>query len=447
MTPLLVPMHGIGSRRDLPLPFEYVLLGAALVLCISFLVLIFAWRRPRWDGGPRGLALPRLTRVVDAPAFRLTARLLALAVWLLAGIALWFGQDRVTNPYLGFLFVWLWVGVVPFSLVLGPAWRALNPLRTIYSALAAVPGLRGRVGTTPLPASVGILPATAGLAAFTFLELVQPGNNTLPVLRVWAVIWFVGLLAGALRWGEDWIAAADPFEAYGSLVARVSPWRRIDGRICLVNPLANLVAGPHVAGTAAAVSVLLGSTAFDSFGATTGWIRLVQNSGIPAAVWGTGGLAVMIGLVAATFRLGVLGMLPQLAPRPQDAATKRQVLSDVMAASVIPIVIGYALGHYLSLLVLEGQRTAILFSDPLGLGWNLFGTAELGIWSAWLDYPQVIAVLQLAFIVGGHLLGVLVAHELAIARLRPRGAVSGQLPLLVVMICYTLGGLVLLFSP
>lgn len=447
MTPLLVPMHGIGSRRDLPLPFEYVLLGAALVLCISFLVLVFAWRRPRWDGAPRGLSLPRLTRVIDAPAFRIAARVLALAVWLLAGIALWLGQDRVTNPYLGFLFVWLWVGVVPFSLLLGPAWRALNPLRTVYRAVAAIPPLKGRVGRTPLPASVGILPATAGLAAFTFLELVQPGNNTLTVLRVWAVIWFVGLLAGALRWGEDWIAAADPFEAYGTLVARMSPWRRVDGRITLVNPLANLVAGPHAAGSAVAVSVLLGGTAFDSFGATTGWIKLVQNSGIPAALWGTGGLAVMIGLVAATFRLGVLGMLPQLTPRPPEPASRRQALSDVMAASVVPIVIGYALGHYLSLLVLEGQRTAILFSDPLGLGWNLFGTAELGIWSAWLDYPQVIAVLQLAFIVGGHLLGVLVAHELAIARLRSRGAITGQLPLLVVMICYTLGGLVLLFSP
>lgn len=447
MTPLLVPMHGIGSRRDLPLPFEFVLLGAALVLVISFLVLVLAWRRPRWRGQPSGLRLGALTRLVDAPAFRTVARLLALGVWVLAGVALWFGQDRVTNPYLGFLYVWVWVGVVPFSLLLGPAWRVLNPLRTLYRALAAIPGVGHRLGRAPLPGRVGILPATAGLAAFTFLELVQPSNNTLGVLRTWAVVWFVGVLGGALRWGEAWVAAADPFEAYGSLVARMSPWRRVDGRLALVNPLANLVAGPHAVGTAAAVAVLLGSTAFDSFGATTGWIRLVQNSGVPAALWGTAGLAVMIAVVAISFRLGVAGLRPHLAGGSPDAVGDRRRLADTMAASVIPIVIGYALGHYLSLLILEGQRTAILFSDPLGVGWNLFGTAELGIWSAWLDYPTVIAVLQLAFIVGGHLLGVLVAHELAVARLRASGALTGQLALLVVMIGYTLGGLVLLFSP
>ena len=29
---VLVPLHGIASRRDLPLPFSYVVTGAALAL-------------------------------------------------------------------------------------------------------------------------------------------------------------------------------------------------------------------------------------------------------------------------------------------------------------------------------------------------------------------------------------------------------------------------------
>ena len=51
-------------------------------------------------------------------------------------------------------------------------------------------------------------------------------------------------------------------------------------------------------------------------------------------------------------------------------------------------------------------------------------------------------------IVGGHVLGIIAAHELAVpAPEPPAKALLGQLPMLVVMIGYTSAGLVLLFSP
>ena len=37
--------------------------------------------------------------------------------------------------------------------------------------------------------------------------------------------------------------------------------------------------------------------------------------------------------------------------------------------------------------VVEGQRTAINWSDPLGRGWNVFGSAEMGVNAAIFDYP------------------------------------------------------------
>lgn len=430
MTPLLVPLHGIGSRQDLPLPFELVLVGAALALAVSFAVLAFAWRSSRWSASPSGRALPGLTSVLDHPVTAWVLRVVALVIWLTAGSALWFGQDRVTNPAFGFVYVWLWVGLVPLSLVAGPLWRRVNPLRTLLLLARRLPGPGPRLGRRVLPDGVGLWPGAVGLAGFLWLELVQPGNNTLPVLQAWATAWFVVVFGGALVWGERWIAASDPFEVVASLVARLSPWRRVAGRIRLVNPLHNLAAGPHAAGTAAVVVVLLGGTAFDSFGATTGWIRMVQTSDLPPVVWGTVGLLGMIALVAATFTLGAARLRP-----------------DVMAASVVPIVVGYTLGHYLSLVVLEGQRTAVLLSDPLGLGWNLFGTAEAGISQLWLDNPTATALIQLGAIVGGHLLGVLVAHDLAVATLPRHRSIPGQLPLLLVMVGYTIGGLTLLFSP
>src|SRR3546814_3114950 len=45
------------------------------------------------------------------------------------------------------------------------------------------------------------------------------------------------------------------------------------------------------------------------------------------------------------------------------------------APSLIPIVLGYSIAHYFSLLVFEGQSFLALLSDPFGSGWDLFGTA------------------------------------------------------------------------
>ncbi len=42
MTPLLVPLHGLGSRQDLPLPLPAAVAGAVLVLLVSFAVLALA---------------------------------------------------------------------------------------------------------------------------------------------------------------------------------------------------------------------------------------------------------------------------------------------------------------------------------------------------------------------------------------------------------------------
>ena len=193
---MLLPLHGIASRHDLPLPFGFVLVGAALALALSFVVLLLAWRRPRFTE-LRGRALPGLTRVVDHPATRLVARLLVLAAYAWAGLALMAGQDLLTNPVFGFVFVWVWVGLVPISLLLGGFWRATNPLRTIHDGLSRLAGTDPEHGLLRLPERIGVWPAAVALFGFAWLELVQPDRTTLAVLRVWALAWLVLGVIGA----------------------------------------------------------------------------------------------------------------------------------------------------------------------------------------------------------------------------------------------------------
>jgi hypothetical protein len=438
----LMPLHGIGTRHDLPLPFSYVLTGAALALVVSFVVLFLAWRRPRYPH-PGGLRLPRLTRVVDSAAFSLVTRLAVLALYAWAALALFAGQDLLTNPVFGFVYVWMWVGLVPLSLLLGPFWRATNPIRTLHRGLCFLARTDPEVGLLRLGDRVGIWPAALTLFAFGWLELVQPDRATLPVLRLWAALWLVLLVVGAVVFGSRWIGSVDPFETYSTVVAQVSPWRRVEGSLRLVRPLAGLTSWSPPAGSTAVVAVLLGNTAYDGFANTSWWIRTVQSSTASALLWGTGGLLAMIALVYLTFA----GASAWMARYGRDAALPARDYPRLMAGSVVPIAIGYAVAHYATLLVIEGQRTAINLSDPLGRGWNVFGSAEMGVNSGIVNHATAIAVGQLLAIVAGHVLGIVAAHEKSLSLLRPDAALAGQWPMLAVMVGYTCAGLVLLFSP
>jgi hypothetical protein len=220
----------------------------------------------------------------------------------------------------------------------------------------------------------------------------------------------------------------------------MSIWRLVGDQLRLVNPLAGLNAWRAPPGATAVVAALLGSTAFDSFTNTSWWIGAVQSSNVPTVVWATGGLLIMIIIVFVSFSLATAWM-GHYGNRPAAEYPR------LMVGSLLPIVLGYVVAHYATLLIVEGQRTAINFSDPLGRGWNVFGSAEMGVNSAIFNHPMAIAMVQLCAIVGGHVLGIVCAHEKAVVLLPPDRAVRGQWPLLLVMIGYTCAGLLLLFSP
>lgn len=443
----LVPLHGIASRGDLPLPFSFVVVGAGAALILTFAVLFLVWPRPRY-AGTAGVPLPRLTRLVRAAAVRVPARLAVLALYAWIGLALAAGQDRLSNPAVGFIFVWLWVGLVPLSLLAGPLWRATNPVRTAHRGLAAVARVDPSSGLVRLPPALGVWPAAVGLAAFAWLELVQPDRTTLAVLRLWAVAWLVILILGAVVFGSGWIEAADPFETYAATVARMSPLQYAAaipghaGGLRWTNPVAALARWQPPPGAAAVAVVLLGSTAFDSFANTTGWISTVQNSSRPSTLWATGGLLGMIAIVGVTFGAAA-GWMSRYGIERHPARSYPRLLGG----SLVPIVVGYAVAHYATLLVVEGQRVLIGLSDPLGRGWNVFGTADWTVDTGLYNHPTTVAVLQVTVILLGHLVGAVVAHEKSLTLLRPDGAVRGQWPMLLVMVGYTCSGLLLLFSP
>ena len=56
------------------------------------------------------------------------------------------------------------------------------------------------------------------------------------------------------------------------------------------------------------------------------------------------------------------------------------------------------------------------------------------------------AVIQVGAVVTGHVLGVVLAHDRSVRLLPREHALRGQLPMLLLMLGYTIGGLWLLFA-
>jgi hypothetical protein len=429
--------HGVGSRTDLPLPLGLALYGAGAAILISFAVLLLFWRTPKLGGASSGRPVPRgVQRLVDSPVARgvLQALTLAAAVFVTA-VAIAGPAETARNLAPWALYVTFWVGLVPASLLLGPIWKVANPLRLLHRGLRRV--LPGAPGAGRLP-ELGLWPATAALAVFLWLELVYPGRAEPMTVAVFLIGYAVVQLALAAWFGEEWFARGDGFEVYSTLLARLSPWgrRRDDGRLVLRSPLANANAAPPEPGLAAVVIVLLGSTAFDGLSRTVFW-----QTGPGAAndsLSGTLGLAVMIALVGVLYVAGAR-LSGRMAGQPTDVQPRRY------AGTVIPIALGYTVAHYFSLLVLDGQTTWILASNPFGqAGVDLFGTSGNRVDLTAVS-PDAIALVQVGAVVLGHVLGVTLAHERALLSAR-RARASDQLPLVVVMVLFTIGGLGLLFG-
>ena len=432
--------HGLGGAKDLPIPSELAIAGAVAALVVSFTVLAVAWREPRYDAATSGRPAPEwLDRVVSSRALAVAARVLGMAFFLYVAAAAVFGEDTLINPFLGTVYVLLWVGLVPASLLLGPVFRAISPARTISMLFAKVSGVPEGEGLYTYPARLGYWPAAAGLFAFVWLELVYPYSTDVGPVRLWCAAYLGIMFIGSALWGTTVLARADPFEVYSSLVAKLSVWGRRDGVLVLRSPLANLDTVVPRPGLVMVVGVLFGSTAFDSFRESTPWLKLVQSMST-SRVWPDTlaliafSAGVTLVLTVATMATGVRSDIP------------RRTLPNLFAHSVIPIIVGYIVAHYLTYFVEYGQQTLIQLSDPFSRGDNYLGTADLQV-SYWLSaHPTFLAVSKVAAVTLGHVVGVIAAHDRAIKLLPKRHQLTGQLPLLVAMVAFTVGGLYLLFA-
>ena len=438
--PMTVLAHNLTSREDVPGNFAFAAYGAGAAVAASLLLLTVLWRSSRYRDDEGGIAVPRAEGFATSKALR---GVLAVGMTGALALALWAGaSDNALQAEAGLAVVSaiVWLLVAPASLLFGPIWRFLSPLRGIHAALAFVFRLDRRRGFREIPQSWGLWPAAFALLAYLWLELLAP--STADVYIAWFVAYATVQVGAALLFGSQWFAQGDGFEVASRSWAALSPWRwqrRSQRRRLVVgSPLRTAASQRPVAGGAAVAVVLLGVTLYDQLRATFLWGRVVGplSERFSDTALGIMGLVYCVALVGLLYT-GAMAAAERLAGRRADSeAGDVRPLTWEFAPSLLPIALGYFLAHYATAYLIQ-----VVPAFPFAAG-NVDGMWPLT--AANVNVPAL-AVGQLGLVLLGHILGVVLAHDRALRIFPRRAALIAQLPLAILMVAYTTVGLYLLF--
>jgi hypothetical protein len=201
------------------------------------------------------------------------------------------------------------------------------------------------------------------------------------------------------------------------------------------------------------VLMVLALVAFEGFMDTAQWIDLMvslgeleETDGIHAPIKTT------LCFVAAAALLYVIFYATCDAMRTigYRGVTPKYSTQDIMGLfvlSLIPISVAYHIAHYLYWFFTQIQFVVPAASDPFAYGWDLFGGRNFVPDRAAISLKLIWHTAIVAIVVG-HVIAVYVAHRIALNVFGTRrAALLSQLPMLLLMVAYTMTSLWMLAQP
>ena len=434
----------------MPLPLWLWVAGAAATLVLSFAIVGYFMRAE-----PR----PPHTVPIRLPGSRwigASARLAAQALFVLTLAAGFLGtQDPYRNLAPVMIWVVWWVGLAFVCALVGDVWAVVNPLDTLYPGASRSLALH-------YPGWLGAWPAVVLFLGFAWAELVWRDKD-LPAHLAWTVLAYTAVTwAGMALFGRSvWLARGEAFSLAFGVLGRLAP---IDVcHLVLRWPGAGLASGENVPFSFLVfVLVMLSTVTFDGFLETPlaervttalqsspGLARLLfalsEYGSDESQVIATGALVVFPLAFLIAFLTTAACMVRLTRRWRPDLGVRAAARAFVL--TLVPIAVAYHLSHYFSLLLTAGQFVIPLASDPFGFGWNLFGTAgykvDLGVVSPYVFWYGAVALVVL-----GHVIAVVLAHRVALREFgERRAALVSQLPMLALMIAYTMLSLWIMAQP
>ncbi|MEF8787080.1 MAG: hypothetical protein V5A45_14200 [Haloarculaceae archaeon] len=428
--PVLAHGGSLGSagRQTVTVPTWLVLTTGGAAVGASFLLASFVtdrrlvrdietWTRPLFDAGTPLRSATNLVRIVGV-------------VLLVITMAIGFVGPQQSLANFGLLFVWVgwWAGFTMTTYLLGNAWPALNPWRTVATLLPTL--------DRSYPEGLGVWPATVALLALVWIEVASPIADVPSVLVGVIAAYSAVTLAGAVVFGSAWFARADPVSRVFDHYGHVAPLQRDGEGLAVRLPGAALRdLSLSSRSEVAFVVALLWVTTFDGFVATPAWAGIVDAATPAIPLVALYPLALLVGF--ALF-LGAFYGAARVSRQTADTYLTAATLARRFAPSLLAIAAGYHLAHYLGYFLSLLPALLAVAATPLSPP----AEVTLLVLPGWFETVGMVTILL------GHLLAIWVAHGTAYAIFPGRlQAIRSQYPFILVMVFYTMTSLWIIAQP
>jgi len=442
--PGVVSAHDVaGSRFNAPLPLSLLFGGAGATVVLTALWLAVTEQAEvstdrRWQVLRVPARVGRLARQGIQSVF---------FAGVVAALVVGFLGRQVAAENFATLFTWsVWFrGVALLAILIGNPWQTLSPWRAIYRVLVRLEGQTFAVLGT-YPSALGTWPAVAG---FVMLIGVIENLTVIPrsprLTTVIFTVYALAMIGGATLYGPAWLRRVDPLGVFYRLFGRVAAIdisNATDGayRVSLRSPWYGCLRPVDSVPLVVFIITTVYTVSFDGFTNTRLFQRILfgmrDTLGTGA---GTSVLLYVVGLVGfvCTFVLGSWTVERLGASAGHDWLDAAQWF----APTVLPIAAAYEVAHNYPYVIRNLEQLLVISIRWLRPQIGSFSPLE------WLSLP-VFWGSQVVLIVLGHVIAVIAAHYVAVKRYdSPVTARRGHLPLVVLMVGYTVLSLWIISQP
>ena len=400
--------HGVVNVGDLPIPFDIVLNSSALVVLITFVYLKVSWKE--------SIITPRQEIFNDKQSF--IGKLFGIIIlFLLVAPGIFGNESSKTSVAPLILWVFLWIGVPVLGLLFGDIYSKFNPLN-LFSL------------KSDKPESVYF--ACILFIGLTWFELVwrKPGNP----LNIAIVLITLFICVNLLRYFlKKSLIEVDPLLLLHYLYSKLKLFNSRPYFRSLLDNIGNLA---KLKGIEYFVLLMIGTVTYDGLRETTFWYNQFGSRTDDM------GFSTMMFLIINLGTILFYRFACFFAIKVGGSDLKLNHVSNLFGHTMLPIAFAYHVTHYLTLLLFESQTFFYRFNDPIGIGMNILNVEEPTI--NYFIEPLVIWGIQVAVTLLGHMLSVVLAHDLAVKLFGHQQSDKTQYIFLFITVALTLQALFVL---
>jgi len=400
--------HGVVNVGDLPIPFDMVLNASALVVVITFVYLKISWKE--------SIVVP--SKEIFEDRQNIIGKIFgAVILFFLIAPGIIGNESSKTSVTPLILWVFLWIGVPTLGLLFGDVYAKFNPLNLLNIS-------------SNKPKSVYV--SCFLFLVLTWFELVwrEPGNP----LNIASVFIILFASVNLIRYFyKKSIIEVDPLLLLHYLYSKLKLFNSKPYFRSLINNIGNLA---KLNGIEYFILLMIGTVTYDGLRETTFWYN--QFGEQINSIWFSTIMFLSMNLGTIIF----YRFACYFAIKVGGSELKLDEVSKLFGHTMLPIAFAYHITHYLTLLLFETQTFIYRLNDPIGTGLNLFNVQEPEI--NYFIEPIIIWGIQVAVTLLGHMLSVVLAHDLAVKLFGHQQSDKTQYIFLFITVALTLQALFVL---